>query len=673
MFKRLTLLALAACLISGAQPALGGDIHRAIESGDIARVKEILKTNPAALTERDTNQFRELPIHFAATAGNVEMARLFLDAGADIDAGDSDNSTALGIAAMRGHAPMVTFLIERGANVNHRDRKADCPLSFAVGAGREEIARQLVEAGADLYYRSPEGETLLHKSCSRNMPVFTAYLLEKGADIEEMSMHGMTALGYATMGGSVDIVRLLLDRGANVNPSGGEARTPLIYATWRNQVECAKILLEKGANVNTISPGGRTAIINAADNCSIEMVRLLIEKGADVNHKSEDGETAIVMASGKGYADRVAALLAAKADPDLGTDSSGKTAIQLAAIAGYTEVAGALLAGGARTDATNAGGETPLQLARYYGNDDIAGLLEKKGASAGSAGSIDRSLAAFDKIGAKEAAIWFLGHSGWAIKTKNHVLIFDYWPLGETPSNPGLCNGWINPAELSGRKVDVFVSHFHQDHYTPATIFGWKDQIQDITYFLGLRPRDTVPAYEYMEGRMENRYGDIKLTTIPSTDAGVGMVIEVDGLTIFHAGDHTNGRNALMGEFSNEIDFLRDKGIKPDICFMGILGCSLGNPPQVRDGVIYALETLKPKVFIPMHAQTREKEYREFIDGIKGQFESVQMVAPGNRGDHFLYSKGKITDPREAIRSQVTAGSKDAGTCKEKKEGCSGS
>ena len=671
MFKRLSLLALAACMILGAAPALGGDIHRAIEAGDAARVREILKSNPAALTERDNNQFHELPIHFAATSGNVEIARILLDAGADIDAGDSDNSTALGVAAMRGHAPLVGFLIERGANVNHRDRKADCPLSFAVSAGKEEIARQLVEAGADLYYRSPEGETLLHKSCSRNMAVFTAYLLDNGADIEEKSAHGMTALGFATMEGRVDIVRLLLDRGANVNPSGGENRTPLIYATWRNQVECARILIEKGADINAASPDGRTAIINAADNCSAEMVRLLIENGADVNHKSDNGETAIVMASGKGYSDRVAALLAAKADPDLGTDSSGRTALQLAATAGYTEVARALLAGGAGADATNANGETPLQLARYYGNDDIAGLLEEKGASAGSAASVDRSLAAFDNIGNKEAAIWFLGHSGWAIRTKNHVLIFDYWPLGETPSKPGLRNGWINPAELSGRKVAVFASHFHQDHYVPA-IFGWKDQVQDITYFLGLKPRDAVPAYEYMEGRNENQCGDIKLTTIPSTDAGVGMVIEVDGLTIFHAGDHTNGRNALMGEFSNEIDFLRDKGIQPDICFMGILGCSLGNPAQVKDGVIYALETLKPKVFIPMHAQTRENAYREFIDGIKDQFGSVQMVAPGNRGDHFVYSKGKITDPREAIRSRVTAGSKAAGTCKAK-EGCSGS
>ena len=113
--KNLILLVICAGLVCLAMPTLAGDIHRAIEAGDLAQVKEILKKDPAALTERDNNRFREMPIHFAAASGNVEMARLLLDAGADINAGDSDNSTALCIAAMRKHGEMVSFLIELGA------------------------------------------------------------------------------------------------------------------------------------------------------------------------------------------------------------------------------------------------------------------------------------------------------------------------------------------------------------------------------------------------------------------------------------------------------------------------------------------------------------------------------------------------------------------------------
>ena len=57
----------------------------------------------------------------AARAGDVEICRLLLAAGAEVDAGDSDNSTALGIAAMWGKEDMVAFLIERGADVSYHD------------------------------------------------------------------------------------------------------------------------------------------------------------------------------------------------------------------------------------------------------------------------------------------------------------------------------------------------------------------------------------------------------------------------------------------------------------------------------------------------------------------------------------------------------------------------
>ena len=191
------------------------------------------------------------------------------------------------------------------------------------------------------------------------------------------------------------------------------------------------------------------------------------------------------------------------------------------------------------------------------------------------------------------------------------------------------------------------------DHYNPA-IFEWGEQVADITYFLGLEPQDT-PPYVFMPERMEKKFGDLKVTTIHSTDAGVGMVVEVDGVTIFHPGDHANGRIGLMDEFTNEIDFLRDRGIRPDICFMGIRGCSLGSPDQVKEGIYYTLETLEPKVFIPMHAGTQGHLYREFIGECQGQFTSVQMVAADNRGDHFVYSRRKITDPKDTKVDQALA------------------
>jgi ankyrin repeat protein/L-ascorbate metabolism protein UlaG (beta-lactamase superfamily) len=644
MIRPVVLLLAAICLLGFVLPAVGGEIHEAIQANDVARVKQILAADPGATNERDNSQFRELPIHIVAATGNVEIARLLLDAGADVDAGDSDNSTALGVAAMRRQGELVTLFIERGANVNHRDRKADCPLSFAVYGRDEAIIQQLVDAGADLWYRSPQGETLLHHACGRGLTEFVTYLLDHGAEVNALSEGAGFPIGNAAGGGFPEIVQLLITRGASVDPAQPGEWSPLIITMWRNQLECARVLLENGAAPDYLAFRGNTALFYAARQGSAELVDLLIKHGADVNHVTETGETALVSAAGLGYTGRVQSLLSAGADPNLGIDEGGRTALQLAALGGHMEVTRSLLEHGANANTSTPSGETPLQLARYYGNDEVASLLVKKSDRRDLARRVDRSLAALGDVGGKEAVIWFLGHSGWAVKTENHLMIFDYFPEGEDPASPGLCNGRVNPGEIAGQRVAVFASHFHGDHYSPD-IFAWNEQAEDITYFLGLQPRET-PPYEFMSERLEQTYGDIKLTTIHSTDAGVGMMIEVDGLTIFHPGDHANGQLGLMDEFTDEIDWLAARGFRPDICFMGIRGCSLGTPEQVLEGVQYTLEKLDPKVFIPMHAGAHGHTYREFIETIQPQFGSIQMVYPGNRGDHFVYKDGLIKDPK---------------------------
>ena len=80
MSRSNTLLALTAGLLCCALPALGGEIHRAIEAGDAARVQQILASDPGAVSQRDEDQFHNLPIHTAASAGNVEITRILLDA-----------------------------------------------------------------------------------------------------------------------------------------------------------------------------------------------------------------------------------------------------------------------------------------------------------------------------------------------------------------------------------------------------------------------------------------------------------------------------------------------------------------------------------------------------------------------------------------------------------------
>jgi hypothetical protein len=47
-----------------------------------------------------------------------------------------------------------------------------------------------------------------------------------------------------------------------------------------------------------------------------------------------------------------------------------------------------------------------------------------------------------------EAAVWYLYHAGWAVKTISALLIFDYWELFERTEGPSLFNGFVDPSDI---------------------------------------------------------------------------------------------------------------------------------------------------------------------------------------------------------------------------------
>ena len=80
----------------------------------------------------------------------IELAELFLEFGANIDARDDDyRSTPLGWAARCGLNDMVTLLLDRGASLTLPDDDAwATPLAWAVRRGHEEVVATLRSNGA---------------------------------------------------------------------------------------------------------------------------------------------------------------------------------------------------------------------------------------------------------------------------------------------------------------------------------------------------------------------------------------------------------------------------------------------------------------------------------------------------------------------------------------------
>jgi len=84
-------------------------------------------------------EYTEQQFATSAGAGDMAAVRLFLDAGMDINAGDS---AALGLAAGRGRTEMVELLLANGAKPTAN------ALQFARTRGHREIANMLLRAGA---------------------------------------------------------------------------------------------------------------------------------------------------------------------------------------------------------------------------------------------------------------------------------------------------------------------------------------------------------------------------------------------------------------------------------------------------------------------------------------------------------------------------------------------
>ena len=75
---------------------------------------------------------------FNAENGNLKIANLLLDAGAEIDAVGEDGWTALMVAASHGHSDYIELLLERGANPNltNKDGQNALQIAKAVSEGK---------------------------------------------------------------------------------------------------------------------------------------------------------------------------------------------------------------------------------------------------------------------------------------------------------------------------------------------------------------------------------------------------------------------------------------------------------------------------------------------------------------------------------------------------------
>lgn len=189
----------------------------AVRHGNAGEVGRLLDGEPTLLNARRSGVSALL---FAVYVGHPEIARIFLERGADLDVFEAsatgeigalarrldedpsranavadDGFTPLGLAAFFRQRDALRLLLARGADVNRASQNAQrvAPLHSAVAGGDEGIVADLLARGADVEARQDLGFTPLHNAAAEGNETIIRLLLERGADRSAVSDSGATA------------------------------------------------------------------------------------------------------------------------------------------------------------------------------------------------------------------------------------------------------------------------------------------------------------------------------------------------------------------------------------------------------------------------------------------------------------------------------------------------
>ena len=306
-------------------------------------VAQLLVNNGADPSAEDKGGWT--PLHMAAFRGLADVARLLIDDGAGVN--DKARSHLYGPAdvpapggetplhAAVRHVDVTRLLVGSGVDLNAVDVDGQTPLERAVFHGDKDVANMLIDAGAD---------ASLHLATLVGHVGKVRSLINSGADVNEGNELGDTPLYLATRGGHADVAELLMAHGADPNARcAWTDRHPLYWSRPRLDE------LDGGdTGTATVDVGsGLTALHHAAELGYPDVARVLIARGADVNARDPLGRTPLHAAAYGGWIRVVEALLDSGADADA-KDADGMKALDYAREAGFRDIA--ILLGDARDD-----------------------------------------------------------------------------------------------------------------------------------------------------------------------------------------------------------------------------------------------------------------------------------------------------------------------------------
>ncbi len=297
-------------LAAGANPALCSDdghcsLLGALSAGDEEIARVLIEAG--ALTPELVSKSNSLLVH-AASHNMIAIMRELIAKGApvnvvvwlEVDSQEPETenekveTTPLKAAIDAGHAEAVKLLIESGVDVNASTALGCAPVLYAFACNKKDIAELLIQSGADVKAKTENDITVLMCAAEMCSAETVAACLNGGCDVNARNENGQQAIAGAIKRGDIEILRMLIEAGADLSPHNEIDRPLIIYAVASQNTEMLKYVISLGVDVNALIPElKQSAFWCAASIGNYEMMRVLAEHGADVHTVDVDGFNAL--------------------------------------------------------------------------------------------------------------------------------------------------------------------------------------------------------------------------------------------------------------------------------------------------------------------------------------------------------------------------------------------
>ena len=296
-----------------------------------APLVQLLLEHGADVNSRNKNL--ETPLHIASSLSKLGVARMLLDHGANIHAENVHGQTPLHIVSQHDistdESDLVELLLSQGADVNARDKNQATALLLACIHLKLKIAEGLLKNGADIQAVNIHGQNALHlvsqidfyNVLGPDHGELAMLSLKRGVDVNGRDKDERTPLHLASRKGDEVITKVLLNHRAQVNAKDTRGQTSLHHVIlgyqhyltdsrevpWerdrryrlRSANRLAQQLLERGADVNAQNKDLETSLHLASRFRLHETARILLKHGADVNVKNSEGKSPLQLAPGR--------------------------------------------------------------------------------------------------------------------------------------------------------------------------------------------------------------------------------------------------------------------------------------------------------------------------------------------------------------------------------------